>query len=118
MIPSSFLSNNTHLSGVTVTFKISLLTFFLGYAAILNCLTDLDFMLPSLIKTCKPKNFKLENLSSSLVKRHLRFTPVPDGREWTVGLASELLNLRSSELEVDGFSFEELDEMLTCVCRN
>ena len=35
---------------------------------------------------------------------------VPDGREWTVGLASELLNLRSSELEVEGFSFEELDE--------
>ena len=76
--------------------------------------TVLGKTLQFLIRSCKLKDS--EDLSPQLVKRSLEFAATPEGYQWTAPLARELLELRNSELEVDGFAAEELEEMLTFAC--
>ena len=57
-----------------------------------------------------------EQLNASLVKRMMEFAPTPVGREWVSGMALELLDLRNSRLELEGFTNDETSDLLDFVC--
>ena len=46
----------------------------------------------------------------------LTYNQVPENEMWRIGLLNELLNTRSSSLEVPGFTSDELTDMINIVC--
>ena len=77
--------------------------------------TVLGRTLTALLQTCGLGEEDLPSLHAGLVKTQMMFRPAPDGEEWRIPLAQELLNLRSA-LELPGFSREELEELLEYTC--
>ena len=46
----------------------------------------------------------------------LEYFPIPETETWRMGLLSELLNTRSSDTEIPGFTEKELTELISLVC--
>ena len=57
-----------------------------------------------------------QNVTPNEVKKSVSYASPPAECSWIAGLASELLSIRDSKLDVVGFSPEEINEMLTAVC--
>ena len=62
------------------------------------------------------KSGELQKLSPGLVRRYVGFGMVPENEEWVAGAAKELLRIRDSKYNLDGFSKTEIDDMLDFVC--
>ena len=44
------------------------------------------------------------------------YAPVPEGEEWRVGLVKEITDVKFGRMSVEGFSTEELNDLLRIVC--
>ena len=77
--------------------------------------TVLGRTLTALLQTCGLGEEDLPSLHAGLVKTQMMFRPAPDGEEWRIPLAQELLKLRS-DLELPGFTHEELEALLEYTC--
>ena len=62
-------------------------------------------------------NTDIQDLTSSIVKRNIKYREVPDSEKWRVGLAQELISMRESVADLDGFTSDEKEELLTYVCK-
>ena len=78
--------------------------------------TVLGQTLDYLVSECGLKAGELEKLTSSLVKRKLRYVAIPVDMTWKVSMAKELLDIRDGGREIQGFERSELDEILTYCC--
>ena len=58
----------------------------------------------------------LDKLTPGLVKQHVGFGLIPENGQWMASVASEFLHARDSGYSLDGFSKDEIDEMLEYVC--
>ena len=56
------------------------------------------------------------SLSPVAVKRSVVYMPVPTEEEWRVSVCQDLLNARSQDVHLPGFSCEEIDAMLAYTC--
>ena len=56
------------------------------------------------------------DLTADVVKKRMRYSLVPEIEVWRVSLGHEILSARVGCLLVDGFSYEELDEILSYAC--
>ena len=54
--------------------------------------------------------------SKNIVKKMMKYFPVPEGESWRPPLLSELLNVRDGISTLPGFSLAEVDEILKFVC--
>ena len=57
----------------------------------------------------------LESLSSGLIKKNMKYFPVPRNEEWRTGILNELL---SDELEIPGLTAEEKKEIKEYLCNS
>ena len=64
-----------------------------------------------ILRECEVDN--LSSLSSSIIKRNMKYFPVPEEEEWRVGCIMELLN---EKVEIPGFSDKEVKEILSYLC--
>ena len=78
--------------------------------------TVLGKTLQLMLDTCKLQGSELHKLKSGIVKRSFLFAATPEGFEWTPSIACELLSLRDSDMILEGFNTDEIDDMLTFVC--
>ena len=56
---------------------------------------------------------EVESLSSTVIKKVMKYYPVPTEELWRVELLNELI---SNELEVPGFDINEVEEMIYHLC--
>ena len=56
------------------------------------------------------------DLTASHIKRSMVYSSVPDDETWRVPLCRELLDLRSEDILLPGFSIEEKEDILAYVC--
>ena len=70
----------------------------------------------TLCKVATELNVEVDQLDGKLVKNALQYSTSPDCEAWRIPIAVELLDLRSGRADVIGFSKEEIDDMLRCVC--
>ena len=68
-----------------------------------------------LLKDCN-LNDDFGMLRKQLVKKNCHYVSPPVDCEWVALLTHELISLRDCDLRVDGFSKQEIDEMLYHVC--
>ena len=54
--------------------------------------------------------------TKSLVKKRMKFAPVPASEAWRPGLLKNLLMIRRDREALPGFSAAEVDEMIEFVC--
>ena len=66
-------------------------------------------------KECKVNMEYVENLNPNLIKSNMQYYPVPEEEEWRVGCLTELLN---DDLEVPGFTENEIKEFVNYTCSN
>ena len=66
-------------------------------------------------KECKVDMEDVGNLNPKLIKSNMQYYPVPEEEEWRVGCLTELLN---DDLEVPGFTENEIKEFVTYICSN
>ena len=71
--------------------------------------------LAALLQTCELGEEDLPGLRAGLFKNQMIFRPTPDGEEWRIPLAQELLMLRGA-LELPGFTRDEQEELLEYTC--
>ena len=57
-------------------------------------------------------------LTASIVKLKLVYSSPKPGDEWTIGLASNLLQIRMGNSDLDGFSNDEVEDILHYICTN
>ena len=55
-------------------------------------------------------------LTSNIVRKNLIYEPLPPNSEWKALMAQELLRTRDDEVDVIGFTRNELDDILTFAC--
>ena len=48
--------------------------------------------------------------------KELKFAKIPEGNEWRIPFIEELLDIRNSDLEVESFSQEEINDLINFVC--
>ena len=65
-----------------------------------------------LLQTTKVKSSQLDMSDIQQLKYH----SINDDQKWKIGVISELLRIRNEDLVVDGFSMEELEEILFHLC--
>ena len=59
----------------------------------------------------------LSRLSSSLIKKKMKYRDVPIGEEWRVNLSKELLKIQNgNDVTIPGFTSEEYEELIRYVC--
>ena len=46
----------------------------------------------------------------------LKYFPIPDTETWRLGLFNELLESRSSNIEINGFTEKEITDLIDLVC--
>ena len=54
-----------------------------------------------------------DSLTSAIVKKNMKYFPVPDTEQWRVGILSELL---SDTVEIPGFASEEIKDIKSFIC--
>ena len=66
---------------------------------------------------CRECNISDHNLlSASLVKKYVKYFPIPDEERWRDNCVNELLQIRNDFLSLPGFSIAEINLMLDHVC--
>ena len=70
-----------------------------------------------LTEECGVSNYDLDKLTPQKVKSSVRYAP-SIGTEWKVKLAKELQAVRNNQMEVEGFTKEELEELFGFICIN
>ena len=58
----------------------------------------------------------MENLNVDEVCEHIHFETVPDDNMWRINAAKELSLVKSQHLIVDGFTNDEVEEMIEFIC--
>ena len=56
------------------------------------------------------------DLKSEEVKGSLKFKSVPNDQKWRISILEELIEVRAGSMEIEGFSNEEISEILEHVC--
>ena len=69
--------------------------------------------LKNIMLLCEKDN--IESISISDLK-DLKYFPVPENESWRVNLLKELLDSRLENMEIPGFSQQELTNMIDFVC--
>ena len=46
----------------------------------------------------------------------IEYCAVDEQNEWKIDVAKELLEVKSGTLQVDNFSFKEIDQMMSLIC--
>ena len=117
---SGHLHLKTMLMARLVNFYKSLLNSPKFTFRFLACIAEKDFRttlgqtLEYLRIECELSN--IEELSSGIVKKYLRYKQVPHESNWQVSLAKELLQARDGNLIIEGFNKEEIDELVSFAC--
>ena len=62
------------------------------------------------------KKRNITELKSCDVKEHFKYKPVPEDELWRIPLLKEIIEVRTGTYEIEGFTNEEIDEMLEFVC--
>ena len=59
----------------------------------------------------------IEELKPAMVKDKVRYRVIPDDETWRIDMCKELMNLRrNDDIQVVGFTTDELEELLTFLC--
>ena len=58
---------------------------------------------------CNVQDLKLSDVN-------LQYRPVPEAQQYRVGIVKELIEVQNNQLEVPGFTLDELDELLQYLC--
>ena len=69
-----------------------------------------------ILEQCNLDSNQLSELSSSLVKKNMKYREASEANEWRVKLAMELVDARDGKAQVEGFTRAEIEEMLAHVC--
>ena len=69
----------------------------------------------TLYKISRECSCSLESLTPGLTKKSMKYFPVPSTEEWRIGVLSELL---SDELQIPGFTYQEVNELTTFLCNS
>ena len=69
-----------------------------------------------ILEQCGMNSSQLSELSSSLIKKKVKYLEASEVNQWRVKLGIELVKVRDGEVEVDGFTNAEIQEMLAYVC--
>ena len=48
----------------------------------------------------------------------IKYCNVPSGEEWRIGLLKELINVRTGNLQVNGFTEAEINSIIGDICRS
>ena len=67
---------------------------------------------------CHVRKGSWPELMASNVKSKLVYASPKPGDEWTISLASNLLQIRMGNSKLDGFSNKEVEELLHYICTN
>ena len=70
--------------------------------------------LSNLIRMCNLTS--LEQLTSTKVKENVVYQSIPAEEQWRIGVAKELLQLRSNVLTLEGFTSDEVEKILDHIC--
>ena len=89
---------------------------FLARMAENDCRTVLGSTLAYLKEQCTLKKSQTDSLTSMVVRKNLVYQHIPPESSWKSDLAIELLRVRTNEIDVNGFSNYELEEILTYAC--
>ena len=55
------------------------------------------------------------SLNPRYVASNVIYAPVPENEMWRIGVLKELLSVRSNEQELEGFTSEEVEELISLV---
>ena len=66
-------------------------------------------------RECGLAGCDLSLLTSRMIKEKMKYFPLPPQESWRIGFLSELLN---SNLEIPGFNTDEVDEMVSHLCKS
>ena len=120
---SECLHLKTMISSRYATFHRSLVTSkklpvrFLARKAEKDNRTVLGRTLSRLMLYCGIIDDDLSRLSSSLIKKKMKYRDVPIGEEWRVNLSKELLKIQNgNDVTIPGFTSEEYEELIRYVC--
>ena len=67
---------------------------------------------------CGVEESKAKFLTANLVKKSLKYFDTPEGEEWRPPLVRELINIRAGQLDLQGFSKEEIEILLKNQCES
>ena len=70
--------------------------------------------LNSLCRECKLED--IEHLTANLVKKKCEYFRAPDNEQWRLRLVPELLQLRSENMKLQGFTSNEIEDMIHFTC--
>ena len=62
------------------------------------------------------KKMNVTEIKSCDVKENFKYKPVPEDELWRIPLLKEIIEVRTGTYEIEGFTNEEIDEMLEFVC--
>ena len=71
--------------------------------------------LSQISRECGLATWDPSRVSSTLVKTKMKYSAVPHPEEWRTGLLKELL---SNQLEVPGFTDDEIGDMVSYICNS
>ena len=54
--------------------------------------------------------------SKSSIRELVKYFPIPDDEEWRLGVGKDLLGVRNGDMELQGFTPEEINFMLKVSC--
>ena len=55
------------------------------------------------------------SLNPRYVASNVTYAPVPEGELWRITFLEELLSVRSNELELEGLTYKEIDELIAII---
>ena len=67
---------------------------------------------------CGVEKSKAKFLTANQVKKSLKYFNIPEGEEWRPPLVRELINIRNGQLDLQGFSKEEIKLLLKNQCES
>ena len=62
------------------------------------------------------KKMNINELKYCDVKENFKYKPVPDKELWRIPLLKEIIEVITGTYQIEGFTHEEIDEMLEFVC--
>ena len=65
---------------------------------------------------CLPGTCYASGLTSNVVRNNFIYERIPPNSEWKALMAMELLRARKDEIDVIGFTRNEIDDILTFAC--
>ena len=69
---------------------------------------------PLMCRQCKLED--IDHLTANLVKKKSEYFRAPDNEQWRLRLVPELLQLRSENMKLQGFTSNEIEDMIHFTC--